>query len=858
MGSALAFLAAFAIFAGLAFGQNPNSSTFPSSAATDNTLFVAANNALTTLSGPITASTTAIPVVTTAGFIFPTLVSIGSSASEIVAVCSQTGGNQLNVCGSGRGFNGTSAQSFNTGAVVSANIVSWFHNQVAAEIKTVESWLIANPFGTVNSVAVTMPSSLFTLSGCTITTSGTCAVSLASQTQNQAFLSPNGSSGVPGWRQIVTADVASSSLFGNSALLPTYYNVPSAYSSQNFCVSGATLGLQNAGIVCGPQSTPTAPYNYSVTNGAGVTGNLATPGTNTLTFAPCPAGLYPAAFANKQRVEILGGSGTAEVALVTGGTCNNDGLGGTVIVTTANTHTGSWVATSANSGIQECLFAITVEGTGCEVGYGPSAVNSPIWLTYNRFLHGQSDTQDGSGTGVQLQLSSELVIGGLYPTSAALFSFVGASSVARLTVKYPQPDSPTYSAYTQFGPTFENTTADKFRVEDVTVENAWTLVQSCNATSFQGFSLVNVQASFFKYGVDACNQLDSIELNHVRFWNYGQTGNQINVMTANAIGMHLGATPDTKLTDVFMFLNMGIVGYPDPYTGYLGGRPVVNGVNVHIEPVSWFSGNFQSLNFSDFYFYGDNTTAPGGTLTEGNLTLDNGVANVTNPGAAMFSLPGTTNVYGYSATISNTLFNSAATDQTTITAAAPTFNWALDLNHNHFSRTLNVAYTNPVVNVGANVYGSVTANHCDPLGSGSGTLVAATSGANLFQHGNNCPGWGTDFTSSWTTLTPLNSWVAFGGGYYSPQYRISADGEVRARGPIYNGTNTYGTVIYTFPSGYRPSAAARFVCANSDTNVLGVSTLLDVLANGNVVLGSAASASSTPLWLDCIHFPAGN
>lgn len=69
--------------------------------------------------------------------------------------------------------------------------------------------------GTVTSVIVTTPVEL-SLSGCTITTSGTCAFSWASEAQNLAFMSPNGSSGTPAFRAIVLADIPAVNLASGS------------------------------------------------------------------------------------------------------------------------------------------------------------------------------------------------------------------------------------------------------------------------------------------------------------------------------------------------------------------------------------------------------------------------------------------------------------------------------------------------------------------------------------------------------------------------------------------------------------------------------------------------------------------
>lgn len=61
--------------------------------------------------------------------------------------------------------------------------------------------------GTVTSVGLSLPS-IFTVSASPVTTSGTLTGTLASQTANLFFASPNGSSGLPTFRAIALADIA--------------------------------------------------------------------------------------------------------------------------------------------------------------------------------------------------------------------------------------------------------------------------------------------------------------------------------------------------------------------------------------------------------------------------------------------------------------------------------------------------------------------------------------------------------------------------------------------------------------------------------------------------------------------------
>jgi hypothetical protein len=61
--------------------------------------------------------------------------------------------------------------------------------------------------GTVTSVGLALPASVFTVTGSPVTTTGTLTGSFNSQSANLVFASPNGSSGVPTFRALVTADL---------------------------------------------------------------------------------------------------------------------------------------------------------------------------------------------------------------------------------------------------------------------------------------------------------------------------------------------------------------------------------------------------------------------------------------------------------------------------------------------------------------------------------------------------------------------------------------------------------------------------------------------------------------------------
>jgi hypothetical protein len=82
--------------------------------------------------------------------------------------------------------------------------------------------------------------------------------------------------------------------------------------------------------------------------------DLSTAGAKTVTLTACPPGVSGA---EPQYYVYISGTGTAEAALVTGGTCSGNGLTGTLQFTTANSHSAGYAVGSASGGLQEALVA---------------------------------------------------------------------------------------------------------------------------------------------------------------------------------------------------------------------------------------------------------------------------------------------------------------------------------------------------------------------------------------------------------------------------------------------------------------------------------------------------------------------
>jgi len=121
---------------------NPNNPVFPSAVATDLDLMVATNRALSTLTYPIDSMQTTFTIVDGTKFQVPCLVQIDTEIIKVGTIS----GNVMQSCT--RGYALTSAASHGQNANVKGYVLSYHHNQLAAEIKAIEAGCGVN-FGNV-------------------------------------------------------------------------------------------------------------------------------------------------------------------------------------------------------------------------------------------------------------------------------------------------------------------------------------------------------------------------------------------------------------------------------------------------------------------------------------------------------------------------------------------------------------------------------------------------------------------------------------------------------------------------------------------------------------------------------------
>ncbi len=116
----------------------------------------------------------------------------------------------------------------------------------------------------------------------------------------------------------------------------------------------ASLGqyepLPGGGVTSGMQAIKYASdFNWTQSPSA----DLSSAGAKTVTLSACPPGVTGT---EPQYYVYIAGTGTAEAAIVTGGTCAGNGSAGTLQFTTVNAHTAGYTVGSASAGLQEALI----------------------------------------------------------------------------------------------------------------------------------------------------------------------------------------------------------------------------------------------------------------------------------------------------------------------------------------------------------------------------------------------------------------------------------------------------------------------------------------------------------------------
>ncbi|MFZ0774593.1 MAG: beta strand repeat-containing protein [Candidatus Sulfotelmatobacter sp.] len=157
--------------------------------------------------------------------------------------------------------------------------------------------------------------------------------------------------------------------------VPVASNAPAngqvlSYSSASGQYAPATPSGAPGGVVTGPAVSQNIAQpvgtQLSVNNLSGIryvtptdnwsvspSGSLVGGTQATVTLTPCPVGVDTTGYS--MYFVYLSGQGTPEPAMVTGGTCTSGAASGTIVFTPKNTHSATYVLSSASSGIQEAI-----------------------------------------------------------------------------------------------------------------------------------------------------------------------------------------------------------------------------------------------------------------------------------------------------------------------------------------------------------------------------------------------------------------------------------------------------------------------------------------------------------------------
>ncbi len=141
-----------------------------------------------------------------------------------------------------------------------------------------------------------------------------------------------------------------------------------AYSSSSGQYAPTTPSGAPGGVVTGPGASQNIAQpvgtQLSVNNLSGIryvtptdnwsvspSGSLVGGTQATVTLSPCPVGVDTSG--NSMYFVYISGQGAPEPAMVTGGTCTSAAASGTIVFTPRNTHSATYLLSSASSGIQE-------------------------------------------------------------------------------------------------------------------------------------------------------------------------------------------------------------------------------------------------------------------------------------------------------------------------------------------------------------------------------------------------------------------------------------------------------------------------------------------------------------------------
>jgi hypothetical protein len=285
--------------------------------------------------------------------------------------------------------------------------------------------------GTVSSVALQLPSSVFSVSGSPVTNSGTLNGSFTSQNANYVFAAPSGFNGTPSFRALSTADISgygsgTGTVTSVGITVPSFLNVsPSTITTSGvFALSLATEAQNSvfAGPLTGGSGTPT----FRALTTADITGYAS--GGVTQIIAGTNVTISPSGGTGAVTINASGGGGSGTVSSValalpssifnvsgspvtTTGTLTGNLATQNVSAIFAGPSSGSAAAPTFRALLTSdlpSLLPVSIGGTGVTSSSGANSVvlrDSNANITTNSLFQGYT-VVGASGTQITLTASS--------------------------------------------------------------------------------------------------------------------------------------------------------------------------------------------------------------------------------------------------------------------------------------------------------------------------------------------------------------------------------------------------------------------------------------------------------------------